>query len=114
MLTAKDKGTLIQILIHCERIVSKINKLSKSKFLLNMDYQEIVMFNLIQIGELINHLSSKFINEKTEINWQLASGMRNHIVHGYNTIDYELVYLTAKNDIPKLLRYCKKIIKDDL
>ena len=37
-------------------------------------------------------------------------GMRNRIVHGYETIDFETIYDTMNKDVPNLLDYCLSII----
>jgi uncharacterized protein with HEPN domain len=36
--------------------------------------------------------------------------MRKRIVHGYDTIDLEIVWNSAKESIVQLKNYCKKII----
>ena len=37
--------------------------------------------------------------------------MRNRIVHGYDTINLEIVWNTANESIPELIEYCKEILK---
>ena len=37
-------------------------------------------------------------------------GMRNRIVHGYDTINLEIVWNTAIESIPELKSYCKEIL----
>ena len=37
-------------------------------------------------------------------------GMRNRIVHGYDTINLEIVWSTAIESIPELKAYCKEIL----
>ncbi len=36
--------------------------------------------------------------------------MRDHVAHGYETLDLELIYNTAKEEIPELERYCRNIL----
>ena len=52
MIEIKDKGRLLQIIKHCERIKEKIDKSNKETFDGNLDIREIVCFNIFQIGEL--------------------------------------------------------------
>ena len=40
-------------------------------------------------------------------------GLRDRIVHGYETIDLDIIWETAKEDIQPLQDYCEKIIKDN-
>ena len=75
------------------------------------DIKEVVCFNLFQIGELANGLSVEFIKEYNKIPWKQIIGMRNRIVHGYDTINLEIVWNTAIESIPELKEYCKEILK---
>ncbi len=68
------------------------------------------IFNLFQIGELANGLSLEFMKEYNKIPWKQIIGMRNKIVHGYDTINFEIVWRTAIESIPELKSYCEEIL----
>ena len=57
MLRVKDKGILLQIIKSCNRVIEKVSNISETEFSLNDDINEVVCFNLFQIGELANGLS---------------------------------------------------------
>ena len=86
MLGGKDKGILLQIIKRCNRIIDKVLKTTETDFSQNEDMKEVVCFNLFQIGELANGLSAEFIKEHNKILWKQIIGMRNRIVHCYDTI----------------------------
>ena len=104
------KGILLQIIKRCNRVIEKVSNISETDFSLNDDIKEVVCFNLFQIGELANGLSVEFINEYNKIPWKQIIGMRNRIVHGYDTINLEIVWSTAIESIPELKSYCKEIL----
>ena len=110
MLTVKDKGILLQIIKRCNRIIEKVSNISETELSLNDDIKEVVCFNLFQIGELANGLSVEFIKEYNKIPWKQIIGMRNRIVHGYDTINLGIVWSTAIESIPELKSYCKEIL----
>ncbi len=110
MLGVKDKGILLQIIKRCNRVIEKVSNISENDFSLNDDIKEVVCFNLFQIGELANGLSVEFIKEYNKIPWKQIIGMRNRIVHGYDTINLEIVWSTAIESIPELESYCKEIL----
>ena len=110
MLGVKDKGILLQIIKRCIRIIEKVSNISETEFALNDDIKEVVCFNLFQIGELANGLSVEFTKEYNKIPWKQIIGMRNRIVHGYDTINLEIVWNTANESIPELKSYCKEIL----
>ena len=110
MLGVKDKGILSQIIKRCDRVIEIVSNISVTDFSLNDDVKEVVCFNLFQIGELANGLSIEFIKEYNKIPWKQIIGMRNRIVHGYDTINFEIVWNTATESIPELKSYCKEIL----
>lgn len=110
MLTVKDKGILLQITKRCNRIIEKVTNINEIDFSMNEDVKEIICFNLFQIGELANGLSIEFLNEYNQIQWKQIIGMRNRIVHGYDSINLEIVWSTAIESIPELQAYCKNIL----
>ena len=110
MLGVTDKGILLQIIKRCNRVVEKVSNISETDFSLNDDIKEVVCFNLFQIGELANVLSVEFIKEYNKIPWKQIIGMRHRIVHGYDTINLEIVWNTAIESIPELKEYCKGIL----
>ena len=110
MLGVKDKGILLQIIKRCNRVIEKVSNINENEFALNDDIKEVVCFNLFQIGELANGLSAEFTKEYNKIPWKQIIGMRNRIVHGYDTINLEIVWNTANESIPELKSYCKEIL----
>ena len=110
MLGVKDKGILSQIIKRCDRVIEKVSNISVTDFSLNDDVKEVVCFNLFQIGELANGLSVEFIKEYNKIPWKQIIGMRNRIVHGYDTINLEIVWSTSIESIHELKSYCKEFL----
>lgn len=110
MLGVKDKGILLQIIKRCSRVTSKVSNITEAEFSRNDDVKEVVCFNLFQIGELANGLSLEFMKEYNKIPWKQIIGMRNKIVHGYDTINLEIVWNTAIESISELKSYCEEIL----
>ena len=110
MLAVKDKGIILQIIKRCNRVIEKVSNVNETEFSLNDDIKEDVCFNLFQIGELANGLSVEFIKEYNKIPWKQIIGMRNRIVHGYDTINFEIVWNTATESIPELRSYCEEAL----
>ena len=60
MVNIKEQGLLIYITEHCKRIEEKIEGISKEEFIVNIDIQEIICFNILQIGELTKKFNRLF------------------------------------------------------
>lgn len=95
----------------CKKIISYVEGKDESDFKSDNLTQDGVIRELEIIGEAAKHLSSDFVVEHREVDWPHIQGMRNVIIHEYFQVDYEIVWTTAKTDIPKLLLQIEKIIK---
>ena len=113
MLTVKEKGIILYIIKHCNRIESKIDGVPFEIFLRDEDVKEIVSFNVLQIGELAKNLSPEFLERYSGVPWKSIKGMRDWVAHGYGTIDLKEVWNTAVNDISSLRQYCEQIINEN-
>lgn len=111
MISERDECIIVDVISRCKRIIEKNNGISYEVFCLNYDLTDIVCFNLIQIWELVNKLSNDFRTTHNGEDWKSMIGMRNRIVHGYTSIDFETVFDTMNKDVPKLLDYCNNLLK---
>lgn len=46
------------------------------------------------------------------IPWQLAADMRNKLIHGYDVIEYGIVFDTVRVDLPMLVKELNAILGD--
>lgn len=69
-------------------------------------------FSIAQIGEQMIRLQDKIGQKYPEIPWAVARKMRNFIVHDYDDVIPEIVYSTAKEDLPSLKESFLLIKKD--
>jgi uncharacterized protein with HEPN domain len=68
----------------------------KNIFLENIDYQYSIAFAIMQIGELTGKLDIE-ISDKVKI-----KGLTNRIVHGYGSLDKELLWEISHKSIKNL------------
>ncbi len=54
------------------------------------------------IGEAAARVSTEYKADHPEVKWGSMIGMRNKIIHEYMEVDYEVVWETAKTDLPIL------------
>lgn len=64
--------------------------------------QSAVLYQLLVIGEAVKRLSTQFRNHHDAIPWSLIAGMRDHLIHAYDTVDWDEVWQTATTDVPAL------------
>ena len=74
-------------------------------------YQRSTDMSLQQIGETVNKLSAEILEEYNEIEWDAVIGFRNIVVHKYEWVDRNRIWMIICDDIPILKNYCKHILQ---
>lgn len=66
--------------------------------------RQLALTRLVEIiGEAANRVSEDARLDAPEIPWPQIIGMRNRLIHGYDVIDYDLLWDTIANDLPPLI-----------
>jgi len=55
----------------------------------------------------------KFINKYIQISWREMTGFRNVLIHDYNRVICEVIWLTAKEELPGLRVQRHQILEDE-
>ena len=113
MLTLKEKCILEYITDHCKRIEEKAASATRETLNVDKDFEEIICFNLLQIGELAKSLEPDFIARFPGVPWRDIKKMRDRVAHGYGTIDLDIVWNTVSQDVKPLREYCEEIINNN-
>jgi uncharacterized protein with HEPN domain len=61
------------------------------------------------LGEAANQVSEETKRRLPEVPWKEIVSMRNRLVHGYFTIDVDIVWETVQKDLPELFRVLRKV-----
>jgi len=72
-----------------------------------------VCAKLAILGEAVRNLSPSFTRAHPQIPWGQIVGTRNRITHGYDQVDYALVWQIARVDVPKLLNDVERILTSE-
>jgi len=99
----RDEGTLLDVARAARAILTFVQGLQKEEFLEDFKTQSAVLYQLIVIGEAVKRLSFDLRQQHPEIPWTLMAGMRDHLIHGYDIVDWGEVWRTATSDVPDLL-----------
>jgi len=64
------------------------------------------------VGEATKRLPMTLRDQYPNIPWKQMAGMRDRIIHGYDTVDLEIVWDVVKQDIPQIKPQIQQILKD--
>jgi len=91
-------------------ILEFIEGFDKKTFVSDRKTRSAVLYQLTVIGEAVKRLSKEFRSQHTHIPWSLMAGMRDHVIHGYDLVDWDEVWQTARKDIPDLLQKIEQLL----
>ena len=93
-----------------KRIENYLLGVSKEAFLKNAMMQDAVMHQIEIIGEASNSVSGEFRDLHSELPWMQMRAIRNKIVHDYREINLDVIWDTARNDLPALKEQIAKLL----
>ncbi len=92
-----------------------IDGLSKEDFLEDKRTQQAVIMSLIIVGEAATKVMdgyAQFTQTHAEVPWRSMRNMRNRMAHGYFEINLDVVWETARQWLPELLKQLGKLRQD--
>ena len=63
------------------------------------------------IGEAANRVPENEQRQHSEIPWVQIVGMRNRLIHGYDSIDLDILWQVLTQDLPPLIKALQQIIR---
>lgn len=97
----------------CIEVATFVEGNNLDSFLDNRGLQLILQALFSNIGEALNRARGFDVAlEGTLSDLHRIVGMRNRIVHGYDTIDYDVLWFTAIDRVPNLLSALDELLRD--
>lgn len=99
----RDEATLPDIARSARLILQFREGLDTQASLQDVKAQWAVLHRLLVMGESVKRLSVAFRDAHPDIPWRLMAGMRDRLIHAYDTVDLEEIWRVADRDVPELL-----------
>lgn len=74
--------------------------------------RDALMWNLTVLGEAANQVSADLRDRFDYIPWREPTRLRNRVVHGYWSIDVEIVHTTANDQLPTLVSQLRVVLDE--
>ncbi len=107
MSNRNDAAILLDIATAARRAVAFVEGMDESAFSKDLKTQAAVQHQLLIIGEATKQLSSAFRTSVPSVPWNEIAGMRDRLIHGYDTVNLALVWNTVCDGVPVLLETIK-------
>lgn len=83
------------------------------EFVRNPEKQDAVEWNVSVMGEAAKQLDSELRTAYDHIPWDDMARMRDRIVHGYFSIDLEILWRTVTERIPEAKRHIRRMLDEE-
>ena len=109
-----DIKILHKLLEHARKVIDYTSSCANSQTFLSDEMRvEACVFNMMQIGELAHtELSDSAKSEISSIPWKKIYGLRNRIVHGYESVSMIIVWEIATKDMQNFINQITEALND--
>ena len=106
----KDPRVYLAHILECADWIEKYIKDGEDAFRRERIIQDAVIRNFEVIGEAAKRVSDEHRAQHTEIPWKLMAGFRDVLIHGYEGVDLQRVWLAASQDLPRVAQVLRQIL----
>lgn len=105
----RDAASLRHMLDHSREVLALVQKRRRRE----LDEDRVLSLALVRlleiIGEAENRISEDLRNRHPEIPWAQIISLRNRLIHGYDSVDMDILWEILQKDIPSLAAQLQKI-----
>lgn len=89
-----------------------VEGLSYELFMANDQINFAVVRALEIVGEAARQIPQRVCTQYPQVPWSEMAGMRDKLIHGYDSVNLELVWQTVKNRIPLVKPVLQQLLND--
>jgi uncharacterized protein with HEPN domain len=108
-----DIATLNDLVAACLRIAGYVRGASRSDLDRNNLLLSACCYQIAVIGEAVKRISPATRSKCPQVPWKEIAGMRDRLIHGYDSVDIDELWKTATEDVPALLEQVRTIQAED-
>ena len=108
----RDQASLLDIAKAARLTLDFVSGMTQEDFAADPKTQSAVLYQIAILGEAVKRLSPEFRNQQPNIPWSAMAGMRDKLIHDYEGVDANRVWLTLQSSIPNLLQAITPLLGD--
>lgn len=98
-----DQANLEDVRLAANKVQTFIGSVTHEEFMEDELVQSAVIRQLEVMGEAVKRLSLEFRAEHSSIPWQQIAGLRDRLIHAYDDINNERIWIIATRDVADLI-----------
>ena len=107
-----DKRIVDNIIIKINRIIEICNNHSFDEIMNDYVLSDALQYEYEKMYFDVTKLSPLFYTSNTSVPIEQLRGIRNRVAHDYETVSLQILYDTAKNDLPKFKETLVNALKE--
>ena len=109
----RDDATLLDLARAARLVRQFAAQTDGARFEEDLLVQSAILHQLLVLGEAAKRLSEPFRAAHPDVPWTLIARMRDRLIHGYDTVDLQLVWQTVERDVSALLAHLEPLLPSD-
>jgi uncharacterized protein with HEPN domain len=97
---------------HMEEAIQLVQGKSRT----DLDQDRLLNLALVRLCEIIGEAASKIPRETQEryaqVPWPQIVGFRNRLIHGYDSVDFDILWQVLTSDLPSLLTAIDQVMAE--
>jgi uncharacterized protein with HEPN domain len=82
----------------------------------DLDTDRMLNLSLVRLVEVVGEAASRVPEEfrarHPNVPWRQTIGMRNRLIHGYDAVNFDILWAIIKKDFPSLMEQMRVILKE--
>jgi uncharacterized protein with HEPN domain len=91
--------------------------MTKGKARAELDEDRQLNLALVRLLEIIGEAASRIPKEEqaryADISWSEIVSLRNRLIHGYDTVDFDILWQIINQDLPSLIESLRKTLGEE-
>ena len=108
-----DRLPMLQMLEHAREALDMIRGQSRADLATNRTLQLALVYLVQTVGEAATRVSREGQSRHPDVPWGQATTTRHRMVHGYDRIDYGIVWDTIADDFPPLVQALERALASE-
>lgn len=83
----------------------------------DLDHDRLLNLALVRLLEIVGEAAGKIPTEDraryADVPWNAIVGLRNRLIHGYDSVDFDILWHIVTDDLPGLIATLESIVSED-
>lgn len=106
---SRDEAHVLDALKAARSAGEFVGSMDRTVFLADAKSQSAALHQLMVLGEAVKRLSPDYRANHQDIPWKLIAGARDRLIHAYDAVDLEEVWMMVTRDIPELIERLERL-----